>query len=155
LAGNWGPDLTASVSAGVGINHFDDASLADIRAALYAANIAYKPTEALTLTGNLTSVIGAPGPDGSGTAQISYQATAGSTYVVNDWLDWRASVNWHNTTYAATTVTDDGYGFGVGADYIINRQTKLSADYSYGRDTISPGAPEDTQTISLGLTVQK
>lgn len=155
FAANWGDELSASLSAGVGIEHFDNAALADVRAALYDANLTYKPTEALALTGDLTSSIAPPGPNGTGTAAIGYQATAGATYLINEWLDWRASVNWQNINYAGTTSTDDSYGFGIGADYLINRQTKLSADYSFARATVTPNPQEDTQTVSLGLTFQK
>jgi hypothetical protein len=155
VAAAWGDQLSASVSAGVGVEHFDDATLGDVRAALYDANLAYKPTDALTLTGDLSSTIAPPGPNGTGTAQVNYQATAGATYLINEWLDARASLNWQHIAYAGTANTDDSYGFGVGADYLLNRQTKLSADYTFSRATVTPSPAEDTQTISLGVTFQK
>jgi len=155
VAAKWGDELSASVSAGVGVEHFDNAALADVRATLYDANLTYKPTEALTLTGDLTSTIAPPGPNGTGTAAVDYQATAGATYLINEWLDWRASINWQNIAYAGTSSTDNSYGFGIGADYLLNRQTKLSADYSFARATVTPNPQDDTQTVSLGLTFQK
>jgi hypothetical protein len=155
IAAAWGDQLSASVAAGVGIEHFDDASLGDVRAALYDANLTYKPTDVLTLTGDFSSTIAPPGPNGTGTAQINYQATAGATYLINEWLAARASLNWQNITYAGTANSDNSYGFGVGADYLINRQTKLSADYGFSRATVTPNPAEDTQTITLGLTFQK
>lgn len=155
VAAAWGDQLAASVSAGVGVEHFDDAALGEVRAALYDASLSYKPSDVLTLTGELSSAISPPGPNGTGIAQINYQATAGATYLINEWLTARASLNWQNITYAGTSNSDNSYGFGVGADYLINRQTKLSADYTFARATVTPNPAEDTQTISLGLTFQK
>jgi hypothetical protein len=155
VAAAWGDELSASVAAGVGVEHFDDASLGDVRAALYDANLTYKPSDVLTLTGDFSSAIAPPGPNGPGTAQVNYQATAGATYLINEWLTARASLNWQNIAYAGTSNTDNSYGFGIGAVYRLNRQTKLSADYSFSRATVTPNPAEDTQTISLGLTFQK
>jgi hypothetical protein len=155
VAAAWGDELSASVSAGVGVERFDDASLGDVRAALYDANLTYKPTEVLTLTGDFSSAIAPPGPNGTGTAQINYQATAGAAYLINEWLAARASLDWQNITYAGTANSDNSYGFGVGADYLVNRQTRLSADYTFSRATVTPNPAVDTQTFSLGLTFQK
>jgi len=151
----WDETLSASVSAGVGLQHFDDPSLADVVATLYDANLTYKPSRTLTLNGDLKTTIGAPGPNGSGTAQIGYSATADATYLVNDWLDWRGSAGWHNTSYAGSTSTDRGYTLGLGADYLLNTHAKVSADYNFEHSEVTPSPPEDTHTVTLGMTFQK
>jgi len=150
----WGERLSAEASAGVGLARFDDASLADIVATLYDASVTYRPTEALTLAGSVTSSIGATGPNGSGTAKVGYIATAGAAYAVNDWLDWRSSLDWHNAYYPGSSGTDRGHGFGAGADYLLNGHTRLSADYAFEHSDIS-GTAQDEQTVSLGVTVHK
>jgi hypothetical protein len=147
--------LSASVSAGVGLARFDDPTLPEVRATLYDASLTYRPTEALSLNGAFTTTIGAPGPDGQGTARVAYEADAGATYLVNDWLDWRAAAGWHRTEYAGSDVVDTGYSAGLGADYAVGPHVKLSADYSFERGQITPSPVSDTHTVSLGLTVSK
>ena len=155
LTGNWDDILTASASIGFGLEHFDSSALADVRATLYDANLTFKPDDTLTLVGDFATTIGAPGTDGSGTAKIDYAATGTAAYVVNPWLTWRGSAGWHSASYADSTGTDDGYDLGVGADYLISRHAKLSADYSFDRDTVSPSPTVNTHTVSLGVTFQK
>lgn len=150
-----GETLSASVSAGVGLARFDDPTLSEVRATLYDASLTYKPTEALSLTGAFTTAIGAPGPNGSGTARLAYEADAGATYLVNDWLDWRVAAGWHRTEYAGSDVLDTGYSAGLGADYVVGPHVKLSADYSFERGQITPNPVSDTHTVSIGVTVSK
>lgn len=151
----WGATLSASVSGGVGVEHFDDPALAEVRATLYNASLTYQPTEALAVTGSFATSIGAPGPNGGGTARIAQQAAIGAAYRVNDWLGWRASAGWYRYEYAGTDTVDSAYNLGVGADYLVSRQVKLSADYNFQRGAITPSPVSDTQTISLGVTVSK
>jgi len=155
ISAKWDTRLTASASAGVGLEHFDSPGLADVQATLYDANLTYKPDDTLTLTGDFSTSIGAPGPSGSGTAAVSYQATANATYLVNDWLDWRGSAGWHDTSYAGTSNTDTGYTLGVGADYLLSKHAKLTADYTYQRYEVTPSPPGDTHSVMLGVTFQK
>lgn len=151
----WGETLTASASIGEGLERFDDSAFADVRATLYDADLGFEPTTTLTLAGNFSSAINSPGPNGSGTAQIAYTATGSATYKVNDWLDWRGSLNWHDTAYATSSATDTGYGYGVGADYLLSPHTILSADYTFAHQTVTPNPAVDTQTISVGVTYKK
>jgi len=155
ISAKWDDRLTASVSAGIAKEHFDDGTLADVNATLYDASLTYKPTDVLTLNGAFTTTLGAPGPTGSGTAKIDYEATANATYLVNDWLQWRGTAGWHNATYADSSGTDTGYTFGVGADYLINTHAKLSADYGFEHAEVTPNPVADIHTVTLGVTFQK
>ena len=155
VSATWDDRLTASASAGVGLEKFDDASLGQIEATLYDASLTYKPNRTLTLTGDFATTIGSPGVNGTGTARIGYTATADAAYVVNDWLTWRASAGWHNASYSGTTATDKGYTLGAGADYVLSRHAKLSADYAFAHSEVTPNPVDDTHTVTLGLTLQK
>ena len=155
VSAKWDSRLAASASVGTALEHFDDPGLADVRATLYDASLTFKPTDTLTLDGAFTTTVGAPGPDGSGTASIEYAATAAATYQVNDWLDWRASAGWSETRYVDSSQSSRGYDLGVGADYALSRHAKLSADYNFGHSEVSPNPPDDTHTVTLGLTLQK
>ncbi|MDR3473067.1 MAG: outer membrane beta-barrel protein [Devosia sp.] len=152
---NWHDRLIASASAGFGVERFDAASLADVRATLYDASLTYKPDSTLTLTGDFTTTMGAPGVTGSGTAKLDYEATASAAYQINDWLGWRASAGWHDTSFAASSGTDTGYTLGVGADYLLSRHAMLSADYGFEHDEVPPAPAQDVHTVTLGLTLKK
>jgi hypothetical protein len=152
---NWNDRLTASASAGIGVEHFDDPALAEVRATLYNASLTYKPDRTLTLTGDFTTTVGAPGVTGSGTAKVNYQATAGAAYQVNEWLGLRGSAGWHEASFAGSSGIDTGYTLGLGADYLLSRHAKLSADYAFEHAEVSPTPPSDTHTVTLGLTLQK
>jgi hypothetical protein len=155
VAAKWNSTLEASASVGLGLEHFDDGSLADVTATLYDANFTLRPSETLTLTGDFATSIGAVGPNGSGSAKVESTATLGASYTVNPWLTWRASAGWHDARYADSSVTDTGYDLGVGADYQLSRHTRLSADYGFAHSQIAPNPATDTHTVSIGVTFQK
>lgn len=155
ISAKWDPLLEAEASIGLGLERFDDATLADVRATLYDARLTYRPSDALTLSGEFSTSIGAPGPNGAGTAKIDYTATAKADYKVNEWLNWRASAAWHNASYAQSSTSDDGYDFGIGADYSLSKHAKLSADYAFSHSEITPNPATDSQTVTLGMTLQK
>ncbi|HTJ57413.1 MAG TPA: outer membrane beta-barrel protein [Devosiaceae bacterium] len=151
----WDETLWGSASVGFGTEHFDDTSLADVRSVLYDASLTFKPTSTLTLSGNFATAIAPPGPDGSGSAGVTYAAAAGATYQVNDWLDYRSSAGWTSTTYADSSQTNKGYALGLGADYSLSGHSKVSADYNFDHTQQSFSLPDDTHTVTLGLTFQK
>jgi hypothetical protein len=156
VSAKWDGRLEAEASIGLGLEHFDDVSLSDVEAMLYNASLTYHPTDTLTLNGDFTTSISAPGPNAAGSAKIDYAATAKATYLVNDWLTWRLSADWHNASFADTAdSTDKGYDLGAGADYLFNRHAKLSADYTFSHSEISPNPATDSHTVTVGLTVQK
>ena len=78
-----------------------------------------------------------------------YQGT-GNDFIILDNRNWSYTA----LTEAKVKALCDRR-FGIGADYLLNRQTKLSADYSFARATVTPNPQDDTQTVSLGLTFQK
>ena len=155
VSAKWNDVLQAEISAGVGLDRFDDQSLGDVRATLYNASLTFKPNETLTLTGDFSTTISPPGPDNAGTARVDYAATGSASYLVNQWLDLRASAGWHDASLADTSNTETGYDLGVGADYTLSKHAKLTADYGFGHSTVTPNPAVDTHTVTLGLTFSK
>lgn len=153
LTANWGQMLTAEASVGLGLDHFDDGTTPNVRATLYNAAVTFRPDPTLTLVGDLSTTIGPTGPDEGGTAALAYAATGNATYIVNHWLDLRASAGWHRTEYQGTATTDRGYALGFGADYALSGHTRLSADYGFTHSTVTPNPAVNTQTVTLGVTV--
>jgi hypothetical protein len=155
VSAKWDTLLEAEASIGLGLERFDDATLADVRATLYDASLTYRPSDTLTVSGDFSTSIGAPGPNGGGSAKIDYGATAKADYKVNEWLNWRASAAWHSASYAQSSTADNGYDLGVGADYSLSKHAKLSADYDFSHSEITPNPATDSHTVTLGMTLQK
>ena len=155
IAGRWNGVWTASASVGVGYHDFDDTRLSDITTRLYDASISYSPDATLNLTASLSTTIDPVGPDASGTARVSHVAAAGLAYTINSWLRLRASADWGHSTLEDSGETERRKGAGAGADYVINRHTALTADYTYvHRDNSNTGVL-DTHTVGVGITIRR
>ncbi|RUT34460.1 hypothetical protein EMQ25_00405 [Arsenicitalea aurantiaca] len=155
LSGEWGDTLSAEVSVGQGWRAYDDGAFDTVTASLFDARIDYRPSPTLSLGAFVSSGIGAPGPNGAGSARVEYLAGADLAYRVNPWLTLRASAAGRETRFEGTDASESAFGVGVGADYLINAMTSLNADYDFERETVTPAAPEDTHRVSLGVTFSR
>jgi hypothetical protein len=147
--------ISAEGSIGVGLRRFD-AGFSDITATLYDAKVTFRPDETLVLDAAFSTELGAPGANDPGTARVTYTATADVAYTINPWLGVRASADWYRAEVAGTGGVETGYGFGAGLDYRVNRQTTVSADYTFSH--VAPVAPEpmrDTHKFMVGMTFAK
>ena len=151
VTGQWGERLTAEASAGLGLRRFDEASLAEIAAVLYNAQITYRPSASLTLGGRFATGF-APVGSGGGTAQVEYTAAADASYKVNSWLVLRALASW-SLAVPSGAASERTYGFGVGADYLLGPHTSLALDYGFSRREAAPDPTADTHRVTVGLTV--
>jgi len=140
----------AEASIGVAWRDFADDGLDDVSAMLYDARATFRPSESLSLTGSLVSSLGAPSSTGA-TAELSYLATGEATYQMNPWLRLRGSASWEETRQLGTSAGERAWGFGVGADYLVNRHTDLTADYGFTRTTPYGGSASDEHQLSLGV----
>lgn len=155
IAGNWGHDrLQAEASVGVGLRRYDAASLGEVRTTLYDASLTYHPDETWTLGATLSTEIVPPGGDVD-TTRVRYKLGADLAYRVNSWLALRADADWSRTDGVGTGITDTSYGWGVGADYTLNRHTALSADYAFTHTESSPDPVREAQRVTLGVTFKR
>lgn len=147
----WGRFIDAEASIGFGLRQYEAGGLADVSSVLYEARLSYTPDETFTLSAELDTTIASAAPDSLADGEVEYTASAKARYVVNSWLALRAEAAWSRTISVGTPDTEEGYGFGVGADYMVNSHASIAADYSFGRSIISPDPAEDTHRVTLGL----
>lgn len=151
FSAEWGNVLAGEASVGVGLRRFD-AGLSDVTATLYSATAVFRPDETLTFTGSFDTSIGAPGPNGSGSARIEYVASSDVSYIVNPWLTLRGSASWRQATFAGSANTETGYSVGAGADYLLSEQMTVNADYQYSHAEATGSVAVDTHKVTAGVT---
>jgi hypothetical protein len=155
LSADWGETLQAETSIGYGLRRFTDPSLGQVAAVLYDASVTFRPDETLVLNGALGTTFDGPAIDTGGVARLDYAATGDVAYRVNPWLSLRATAGAYYALLVGTPDYERGVSAGVGADYLLNEHTTLSADYGYAWDEASPGPAEDEHRVTLGVTFSK
>ncbi|WDR01235.1 DUF5777 family beta-barrel protein [Devosia algicola] len=155
VKGKWGSTLEAEASAGVGLRRFDAASLGEVRSTLYDASVSYMPSPSLRLTGGFTTSVEPPGPDSSGTTRTEYAARGTIDYTINSWLAVNGLASWRTAQFSGSTNTERGFGLGAGAQYKLNKQTSVSADYAYDHSESTSDGTQDSHTVSLGVTLKR
>jgi hypothetical protein len=151
LSAKFNETLELEGSLGLGYTDLIDGSLSDFSAVLYDAKAVFRPDETLTLTGAFTTTISQPGTTSGATAKLTYAATAEVEYLVNPWLKLRADAQWSEAHYQGIDTDEYNWGFGAGADYLLNEHTDLTADYSFLRTEKTPNPATDEHQVTLGV----
>ncbi|MEO5807364.1 outer membrane beta-barrel protein [Devosia sp.] len=155
IKGQWSSVLSAQASVGLGLRRFDETSLGQVNSTLYNASVTFAPDETWKATGGFSTTVTPPGPLGSGTTRIEYAATAEIDHLINSWLAVRGQGAWRSARFDGSTDTETGYGYGVGADYILTKHTSFSADYAFEHADTTATGPEDSHRVTLGITVKR
>jgi hypothetical protein len=151
LSAKFNETLELEGSLGLGYTDLTDGSLSDFSAVLYDAKATFRPDETLTLTGAFTTTISQPGTTSGATAKLAYTATGQLDYLVNPWLKLRADAQWREAHYQGIDNDEYSWGFGVGADYLLNEHTDLTADYSFLRTEKTPDPATDEHQVTVGV----
>jgi hypothetical protein len=151
LNARFNETLELEGSLGLGYTDLIDETLGDFSAVLYGARAVFKPDETLTLTGALTTTISQPGTTSGATAKLTYAASGQVEYLVNPWLKLRADAQWSQAHYQGIDSEEQSWGFGAGADYLLNERTDLTADYSFLKTEKTPAPPTDEHQVTLGV----
>ncbi len=138
-------------SVGWGYRDFVDSTLDDFSAMLYGAKAEFSPSETLALTGELTTVISSPGTTSGATAKLTYTAEGTLAYQLNPWLRLRASADWSTASYEDIDTKESKWGVGLGADYLLNEHTDLTADYGFERSETTPEPATDEHQVLVGV----
>lgn len=138
-------------SIGWGHRDFVDGTLDDFSAMLYGARAQFRPSETLTLGGEFSTTISSPGTTSGATAKLAYAATGTLAYQLNPWLRLRASADWSTARYEGIATEEHKWGAGIGADYLVNEHTDLTADYSFERSQTTPEPPTDEHRVTVGV----
>ncbi|RYG30008.1 MAG: hypothetical protein EON93_15620 [Burkholderiales bacterium] len=155
VTGRWNNILEATVSTGLNLRRFDEASLGEFTTQLYDASVTFSPDPTWDFTAGFSTIVAPPGPQSSGTSRVEYAADLDVAYTVNSWLALRAKADWSTARFTNSPETERGYGWGMGADYNVNAHTALTADYSYKKSTSSLEGPEDAHTVAMGVTLSR
>lgn len=155
ITGRWNDVLEATVSTGVGLRRFDEASLGEVSTQLYDASVTFTPDPTWRMTTGFTTTLAPTGLNGGGTARVQYEAKAEVGYTVNSWLALRALADWRAVQYVGSTDTESGYGWGLGADYSVNAHTDLTADYDYDHSDGTSNGVQDAHSVTVGITLKR
>ena len=155
VTGRWNNILEATASTGLNLRRFDEASLGEFTTQLYDASVTFSPDPTWDFTAAFSTTVAPPGPQSSGTTRVEYAANFDVAYAVNSWLALRANADWTTARFTGSAETERGYGWGLGADYNVNAQTAVTADYTYKKSTSSWDGPESAHTIAMGVTVSR
>ncbi len=147
LSAEFGETLELQGSVGLGRRDFTEDTIEDFSAALYDASLTFRPSETLSVTGTLATTVSA--------SQVEYAATAEARYLVSPWLRLRGSAGFDHAELAGSDDTDSGWQAGLGADYLFNRHTDLTADYRYSREGSSTGPETEEHWVALGVTFHR
>ena len=155
LSGKWGEVLELEGSLGLVYRDFGDAGLDDFLTATYDAMATFRPDATLTLVADLSTSVGSPGSGSGASARLEYAAQGNASYLVNPWLRLRASAGWSYAELVGTANTETRYTLGTGADYLLNANTDLTADYGFSRSETTPDPAEDEHRFTFGVTVHR
>ena len=143
--------LQVEGSIGWGYRDFVDETLSDFSAMLYGAKAEFRPNDTLTLTAELNTTISSPGTTSGAVAKLEHAATGALSYQLNPWLRLRASAGWSMARYEGIDTRENKWGVGVGADYLLNEHTDLTADYSFERSETTPEPATDEHQVTVGV----
>ena len=155
VTGKWGETLEATLSTGLNLRRFDEASLGEFTTQLYDASVTYRPDPAWRIGAGFSTIVAPPEPGSSGTTRIEYAADLDIGYTVNRWLELRALAGMSSARFTGSNETERGYGWGLGADYAVNAHTAVTADYGYDRSNRSVDGVEDAHRVTMGVTVSR
>ncbi len=142
-------------SAGLAYRDFKDAGVEDFTAAIYGAKVVFVPDETVSLTGELTTTVSAPGTTASASGKVEYAATGSAAVQVNPWLRLRAKAGWSYSETLGADSTEQTASAGAGADYLFSAMTDLTADYTYTQSLTGTGTETDEHVVALGVTFHR
>ncbi|MBV8589786.1 MAG: outer membrane beta-barrel protein, partial [Acetobacteraceae bacterium] len=140
--------LRYQVLVGLEYRGYESRAFKNEIAPIAQAAVIWTPTRLTTVTGLLSRVIEDPAAEG--TAGYTY-TTAGVTvyheYLRNLILTGRLSVQ--NAAYLQSSTSSTSFSIGAGANWLLNRNMRLSADYDF---TTQNGASPSTFTGQPNVT---
>lgn len=155
LSGNWSGVLLADISAGYALTRFDDISLPEVPTFIFDTSLSYNGGRGVELLAAFGSDISVPDPTDGASLRVGYSASISAAYQINDWLRVRANAGAGWVRFVGVTDTENTYSAGLGADYYVNRSTRLTADYSYNLSQSSENGKRDSHRVELGVTFSR
>lgn len=155
LSGSWRDVITAQAYIGYSFLQYDNAMLTDAHGTLFNASLGYISVTGVDFNANFSKTISAADPTIGASTRIEYTTSASASYQINDWLTARATIGAGWAHYIGIADIERSYNVGVGADYKINRQASLSADYSKNSLQTTALGNRQSDRFEVGITFSR
>lgn len=148
---NWRDVLVSEFSIGYRLRSFDDATIAQLGATIFGMDVNYTPNNAINAGVQLSTSLTPQDLNNSRPASIDYSAAANVGYQLNSVFALRGTVSGEWVRPVSGTENQTSVSAGAGADFTINKNLLLSADYSYSWAQRQPSDAEYEHALILGM----
>ncbi|SFZ86646.1 Putative beta-barrel porin 2 [Devosia enhydra] len=155
VTANWENHLEIEYAVGLGLRRFTDESLSDVASTQYEARLTYTPNVLTTVTAEAYFGLGDETVTSAETTPIEANLLVGVAHTLNPTLTLRGSARYDWEQKVGGTEPDSEYALGVGADYIVNPRTTITADYTYINGIRGLNPPDVEHRAVVGLTFTK
>ena len=148
-----------TVDAGVGYlsQSYDDPRISNVTGVAFNADLQYFPTQLITVNAHANHSIQASGLPGTPASNVD-SASASADYELRRNIIISPNVSYSRYRYPGTFRSDDRYGLGVNATYLVNRTIGVTASYAFIKQDSNGGFNAnsfDDNRLSLTLTLQR
>ncbi len=148
---NWRDVLVSEFSIGYRLRSFDDATIAQLGATIFGLDINYTPNNAINAGVQLSTSLTPQDLSNSRPASIDYSAAINLGYQLNSVFGLRGTVSGEWVRPVSGSENQTSVSAGAGADFTINKNLLLSADYSYSWAQRQPSDDEYEHALILGM----
>lgn len=155
VTANWENHLEIESAIGLGLRRFSEESLSDVASTQYEARLTYTPNVLTTLTAEAYFGLGDETVTSATTSPIEANLLLGVAHKLNPTTTLRGSARYDWEQTVGGSAPDSEYAVGVGADYIVNSRTTISADYNYINGRRGTNPPDVEHRAVVGVTFTK
>jgi len=152
---NWRDVLVSEFSVGYQLRSFDAASLTQLGATVFGADINYSPNSAVSAGAQFTTTLTEADATNSRPASIDYGANINLGWQLSPTFSLRALASGAWVLPVSGTETQTTYTAGAGADLAINRNVALNVDYIYTWSQRLPAQAEYQHLATVGLKISR
>ncbi|HHB82642.1 MAG TPA: hypothetical protein ENK61_04130 [Devosia sp.] len=150
---NWRDVLNVEASVGWVLRQHVDPSITDRGEAVYALNIGYTPSNALSFSGEISTTIVPEDVTAGRPRSVAYGASGNVGYAIAPWIGLRASQTGRWVLPQTGVNTQTTLTTGLGVDVDINKNLALNLDYLYTWSENLPSStePEYEHAATIGI----
>jgi len=148
---NWRDVLVSEFSIGYRLRSFDDAAIAQLGATIFGVDVNYTPDNAISVGVQLSTSLTPEDLNNSRPASIDYSAAVNVGYQLNSIFGLRGTASGEWVRPVSGNENQTSVSAGAGADFTINKNLLLSADYSYSWTQRLPNDDEYEHALILGM----
>ncbi|MCF6326558.1 MAG: outer membrane beta-barrel protein [Devosiaceae bacterium] len=148
---NWRDVLVSEFSVGYQLRSFDDASIVQLGATIFGVDVNYTPNNAISAGVQLATSLTPQDLSNLRPASVDYSAAVNVGYQLNSIFGLRGNASGEWVRPVSGNENQTSLGVGAGADFTINKNLLLSADYSYSWTQRVPNDDEYAHALILGM----